>query len=114
MKIFCSFVYAANSGKERRELWKDLHIFKQLINNEAWVLMGDVNVSLNLNDHSEGGSFVSQDMLDFQECVNDIEVEDIWLCAILLSCLNSIMLMLFFCLMEFQIIVLPSSIVLKS
>ena len=39
IKFFCTFIYAANSGRDRRELWKDLHIFKQMINNEAWVLM---------------------------------------------------------------------------
>ncbi|PWA65806.1 RNA-directed DNA polymerase, eukaryota, Reverse transcriptase zinc-binding domain protein [Artemisia annua] len=35
IKFFCTFIYAANSGRDKRELWKDLHIFKQLINNEA-------------------------------------------------------------------------------
>ncbi|GJT73659.1 RNA-directed DNA polymerase, eukaryota, reverse transcriptase zinc-binding domain protein [Tanacetum coccineum] len=39
--------------------------------------MGDVNVSLNLEDHSEGMSNFTQDMIDFQECVNEIKMEDI-------------------------------------
>ncbi|GKC71869.1 RNA-directed DNA polymerase, eukaryota, reverse transcriptase zinc-binding domain protein [Tanacetum coccineum] len=42
-----------------------------------WVIMGDVNVSLNLEDHSEGMSNFTQDMIDFQECINEIEIEDI-------------------------------------
>ncbi|GJU39792.1 RNA-directed DNA polymerase, eukaryota, reverse transcriptase zinc-binding domain protein [Tanacetum coccineum] len=33
--------------------------------------------NLNLEDHSEGMSNFTQDMIDFQECVNDIELEDI-------------------------------------
>ncbi|GKE89079.1 RNA-directed DNA polymerase, eukaryota, reverse transcriptase zinc-binding domain protein [Tanacetum coccineum] len=39
--------------------------------------MGDVNVSLNLEDHFEGISHFTHDMLEFQECMNDIEMEDI-------------------------------------
>ncbi|GJT82249.1 RNA-directed DNA polymerase, eukaryota, reverse transcriptase zinc-binding domain protein [Tanacetum coccineum] len=39
--FLCTFIYAANRGKDRRELWKDLN------------------------------------MLEFQECINDIEMEDI-------------------------------------
>ncbi|PWA66526.1 RNA-directed DNA polymerase, eukaryota, Reverse transcriptase zinc-binding domain protein [Artemisia annua] len=77
VKFYCTFIYAANSGRNRKDLWYDLNIYKQLTNFEAWVLMGDVNVSLNANDHSEGGSSVTQDMMDFQDCVNNIEVEDI-------------------------------------
>ncbi|GKA35159.1 RNA-directed DNA polymerase, eukaryota, reverse transcriptase zinc-binding domain protein [Tanacetum coccineum] len=45
--------------------------------NSAWVIMGDVNVSLNLEDHSEGMSNFTQDMIDFQERVNETELEDI-------------------------------------
>ena len=39
--------------------------------------MGDVNVCLNLDDHSEGISHFTQDMIDFQDCINEIEMEDI-------------------------------------
>lgn len=77
IKFYCTFIYAANSGRNRRELWKDLNIYKHMNYNEAWVIMGDVNVSLNTNDHSEGGSNVTQDILEFQDCANSIEVEDI-------------------------------------
>ncbi|GJW27374.1 RNA-directed DNA polymerase, eukaryota, reverse transcriptase zinc-binding domain protein [Tanacetum coccineum] len=41
------------------------------------VIAGDVNVSLKLEDHSEGMSNFTQDMIDFQNCVNDVEIEDI-------------------------------------
>ena len=44
---------------------------------EEWVLMGDVNVSLNLENHSEGISHFTQDMIDIQECINKIEMKDI-------------------------------------
>ncbi|PWA41693.1 RNA-directed DNA polymerase, eukaryota, Reverse transcriptase zinc-binding domain protein [Artemisia annua] len=76
-KFLCTFIYAANHGRDRRELWKDLGLFKQIVNDEAWVLMGNVNVSLNLEDHSEGTAFITQDMMEFQDCINSIEVEDL-------------------------------------
>ncbi|GJS87046.1 RNA-directed DNA polymerase, eukaryota, reverse transcriptase zinc-binding domain protein [Tanacetum coccineum] len=75
--VYCTFIYAANKGKDRRDLWKELNLNKRLIGDSAWVIMGDVNVSLNLEDHSEGISNFSRDMIEFQECVNEIEIEDI-------------------------------------
>ena len=75
-KVFCYFVYAANTGRERRELWRNLIRYKSLINEDPWVLMGDWNVSLTTDDHSEGGSNMTPDMIEFQECLDAIEVED--------------------------------------
>ncbi|GJU46306.1 RNA-directed DNA polymerase, eukaryota, reverse transcriptase zinc-binding domain protein [Tanacetum coccineum] len=56
---------------------------KFMLNNERsirdndWILMGDMNITLNTNEHSEGSSHVIQDMRDFQDCVNEIEMEDL-------------------------------------
>ncbi|GJU84558.1 RNA-directed DNA polymerase, eukaryota, reverse transcriptase zinc-binding domain protein [Tanacetum coccineum] len=75
--FYCTFIYAANKRRDRKELWKELNLNKKVIGNSAWVIMGDVNVSLKLEDHSEGMSNFTQDMIDFQNCVNDIEIEDI-------------------------------------
>nr|GEZ12688.1 RNA-directed DNA polymerase, eukaryota, reverse transcriptase zinc-binding domain protein [Tanacetum cinerariifolium] len=41
------------------------------------VLMWDLNVSLNVDDHSEGTSSMTQDMEEFKECINDSKMEDI-------------------------------------
>ncbi|GJZ45128.1 pentatricopeptide repeat-containing protein [Tanacetum coccineum] len=51
-KFFCSFVYAANHGKERAELWKDLAYQKKIVNGGPWVLLGDFNVTLHSHEHS--------------------------------------------------------------
>ncbi|GKE53758.1 RNA-directed DNA polymerase, eukaryota, reverse transcriptase zinc-binding domain protein [Tanacetum coccineum] len=75
--FFCTFIYAANKGRDMKELWKELNLNKRVVGNKAWVIMGDINVSLNLEDHSEGISNFTQDMIDFQECVNETELEDI-------------------------------------
>ncbi|GJZ68996.1 RNA-directed DNA polymerase, eukaryota, reverse transcriptase zinc-binding domain protein [Tanacetum coccineum] len=74
---FCSIVYAANGGMERRIMWKDFMIYKRIMVNDAWFLMGDMNVILFPNEHSAGCSHMTSDMSDFRDCVNNIEVEDI-------------------------------------
>ncbi|GJU58820.1 RNA-directed DNA polymerase, eukaryota, reverse transcriptase zinc-binding domain protein [Tanacetum coccineum] len=75
--LYCTFIYAANKGKDRRELWKELNLNKRIVRNSAWIIMRDVNVSLNLEDHSEGTSHFTQDMIEFQECINEIRMEDL-------------------------------------
>ncbi|GJZ60691.1 RNA-directed DNA polymerase, eukaryota, reverse transcriptase zinc-binding domain protein, partial [Tanacetum coccineum] len=42
-----------------------------------WVLMGDFNVTLNAAEHSSWSSGNTMDMVEFNEAVNNIEVEDI-------------------------------------
>nr|GEV21380.1 hypothetical protein [Tanacetum cinerariifolium] len=39
--------------------------------------VGDVNVSLNIDDHSKGTSHKSQDTKEFHDCVNNLKIEDI-------------------------------------
>nr|GEX18988.1 hypothetical protein [Tanacetum cinerariifolium] len=77
IKFLCSFVYAANNGKDRVELWKDLALQKQIINGRPWVLLGDFNVTLHAYEHSAGSSVITQDMQDFKDCVSNNELEDI-------------------------------------
>lgn len=76
-RFFCSFIYAANFGKERKNLWKTLECYRNIVYKDPWILMGDWNVSLNVGDHSAGGSCKTADMVDFQECIEAIEVEDL-------------------------------------
>ncbi|GKA64593.1 RNA-directed DNA polymerase, eukaryota, reverse transcriptase zinc-binding domain protein [Tanacetum coccineum] len=76
-RLFCTFVHAEISGKLRKKLWNDLNIYKAVINDGPWVIMGDLNVSLNIDDHSEGIYSMTQDMEEFKECINDLKMEDI-------------------------------------
>ncbi|XP_021979874.1 uncharacterized protein LOC110875997 [Helianthus annuus] len=75
--IFYSIIYAANYYISRRELWKHLSMHKNFVSNEPWVILGDFNSALNLEDKSMGCSSVSLSMKEFQECVDDIEMVDI-------------------------------------
>ncbi|GKF41901.1 RNA-directed DNA polymerase, eukaryota, reverse transcriptase zinc-binding domain protein [Tanacetum coccineum] len=76
VKMFYSFVYAANSGVERRNVWNDLCMAKNVTINHPWLVMGDFNVTMNCSEHSFGGSAIPRDMQEFIDCVNTIEVED--------------------------------------
>ncbi|GKE13016.1 RNA-directed DNA polymerase, eukaryota, reverse transcriptase zinc-binding domain protein [Tanacetum coccineum] len=74
---FVSFVYATNGSTDRRSLWADLNRHKQITIGKPWIIRGDMNVILNTNEHSEGVSFISNEMQEFNDCVNMIEVEDL-------------------------------------
>lgn len=75
--IFYSFVYASNKVEQRRILWHNLQIHKRFIACNPWVLLGDFNVSLNLEDSSVGNSGITMAMKEFRECIEAIKVEDI-------------------------------------
>ncbi|GJT00908.1 RNA-directed DNA polymerase, eukaryota, reverse transcriptase zinc-binding domain protein [Tanacetum coccineum] len=51
---FCTFIHAKTMGNLRRKLWVDLSAYKSISNNNPWVILGDINVCLNIDDHSEG------------------------------------------------------------
>nr|GEY25357.1 hypothetical protein [Tanacetum cinerariifolium] len=46
-------------------------------NNIPWILMGDFNVTLKTSEHTTGGSCITRYMNDFNNCVNNLELEDI-------------------------------------
>ncbi|GKD72322.1 RNA-directed DNA polymerase, eukaryota, reverse transcriptase zinc-binding domain protein [Tanacetum coccineum] len=66
-KFFCTVVYASNSCLERRKLWKELENQKSITNGNPWVVMGDFNVTLKVEEHSNGSSNPSSEMVEFQD-----------------------------------------------
>ncbi|GKD28836.1 RNA-directed DNA polymerase, eukaryota, reverse transcriptase zinc-binding domain protein [Tanacetum coccineum] len=77
IRFYCTIVYANYNGMERRSLWKELDVHKQLIKKAPWVIMGDFNVTLNATEHSSGSSGRTIDMVEFSDTINSLEVEDI-------------------------------------
>ncbi|GKE91587.1 RNA-directed DNA polymerase, eukaryota, reverse transcriptase zinc-binding domain protein, partial [Tanacetum coccineum] len=75
--LFSSFVYGDNYSMNRCALWSNLVGHAGLIRNRPWVLMGDFNVALTLEDHSSGGYELNVAMRDFKECVQAMEVSDV-------------------------------------
>ena len=53
-KFYVTIVYASNAGMERKNLWRDLKIQKQITNGTPWGILGDFNVTV--NEHSNGSS----------------------------------------------------------
>ncbi|GJR43473.1 RNA-directed DNA polymerase, eukaryota, reverse transcriptase zinc-binding domain protein [Tanacetum coccineum] len=76
-KCFYTFVYASNDSLERRDLWEELIRNCRYVNGKPWCIAGDINVTLYPNEHSSGSSVVTPDMMEFQDCLNKIEVENI-------------------------------------
>ncbi|GJX21845.1 RNA-directed DNA polymerase, eukaryota, reverse transcriptase zinc-binding domain protein [Tanacetum coccineum] len=62
VKFYCTFVYAGNSGIERRILWKELETQKNIVGNLPWLVLGDFNVTMDSSEHSSGGSFRTLDV----------------------------------------------------
>nr|GFB63069.1 hypothetical protein [Tanacetum cinerariifolium] len=75
--LHCSFIYAGNKTIERRTLWADLDLHKYVVWDFPWVLMGDFNVALNMEDSYLGSTKMNSAMCDFKDCVKKIEVIDI-------------------------------------
>ncbi|XP_052627262.1 uncharacterized protein LOC128133760 [Lactuca sativa] len=75
--VFCSFVYAANNYIDRRVLWSSLKHFKDFVCDDPWIIGGDFNVMLNLNESTVGSFRFSRGMEDFHDCINCLEIQDI-------------------------------------
>ncbi|GKD95947.1 RNA-directed DNA polymerase, eukaryota, reverse transcriptase zinc-binding domain protein [Tanacetum coccineum] len=50
---------------------------KRITSGWPWLMTGDFNVTLKNEEHSNGGSRVTNNMQDFIDCVNEAEVEDL-------------------------------------
>ncbi|GJW99506.1 hypothetical protein Tco_0183420 [Tanacetum coccineum] len=75
--MFCSFIYTGNLQFERRVLWSELKLNKLAVRGLPWVLMGDFNVALNMEDIYAGSSSLNSAMYEFKDCASKIEVMDI-------------------------------------
>nr|GEY86741.1 RNA-directed DNA polymerase, eukaryota, reverse transcriptase zinc-binding domain protein [Tanacetum cinerariifolium] len=74
-KILSSFVYAANTCAERRELQRDLSIHKRIASNKPWIIMGDFNATLKPEEHSARSFVMTSDMQEFHDVVNELEMD---------------------------------------
>ncbi|XP_022007560.1 uncharacterized protein LOC110906790 [Helianthus annuus] len=75
--FFCSFVYAENKALDRRILWEDLCNFNALARDKPWLVLGDFNVALNMEDCLSGPSHHTSGMREFFDCVKMTELLDI-------------------------------------
>ncbi|XP_059626612.1 uncharacterized protein LOC132269441 [Cornus florida] len=73
-KVLASFIYAANTAVDRKSLWRSLNSFS--LSCEPWILMGDFNVLLHVNDSFGGALRWTTGMQDFKECLDRNGLED--------------------------------------
>ncbi|GJT85894.1 RNA-directed DNA polymerase, eukaryota, reverse transcriptase zinc-binding domain protein, partial [Tanacetum coccineum] len=48
---------------------------RMIVGKKAWIMLGDMNVTLAPNENSFGSSFMTADMNEFRDCINNIEME---------------------------------------
>ncbi|GKD59670.1 RNA-directed DNA polymerase, eukaryota, reverse transcriptase zinc-binding domain protein [Tanacetum coccineum] len=77
IKTFINCVYASNNGIERRDLRNTLELDKRVVRNHPWAIMRDFNVTLQPDEHFNEGSGLSCEMQEFNEVVNNLEVDDL-------------------------------------
>lgn len=75
--FFCSFVYAANDHIPRRKLWHSIEVFSQLVGESPWMILGDFNATLHLEEIVGGVIGRSPAMEEFRECISKVEVMDL-------------------------------------
>ena len=80
-EFFASFIYASNFVAERKILWQDLrhHHNSPLFQDKAWIICGDFNEILNMDEHSlhDSSPSIPMGMRDFQDLVRHCELTDL-------------------------------------
>ncbi|GJT99970.1 hypothetical protein Tco_1110309 [Tanacetum coccineum] len=61
----------ANIGIDKRDLWKILQSYKNITKVTPWIILGDFNVTIKLEEYSARGSRVNGDMQELIDCVNE-------------------------------------------
>ncbi|GJS85517.1 retrovirus-related pol polyprotein from transposon TNT 1-94 [Tanacetum coccineum] len=63
--------------RDKRKLWREMGSQKIITNGEPWVIMEDFDMTLKVEEHSNGTSIPSSEMNEFLKCTREIEVKDI-------------------------------------
>lgn len=79
--FLASFIYASNFATERKQLWKELELVATMSagSTDAWIVLGDFNVTLSLTEHSRPVVYASDrsSIRDFQEIVGRCGLSDL-------------------------------------
>ncbi|XP_071695286.1 uncharacterized protein [Rutidosis leptorrhynchoides] len=76
-ECFLSFVYADNYYIKRRQLWNCLQYHNASIGRKPWSILGDFNVSLDIEESIASSSSCTLAMREFWECVKSINMADV-------------------------------------
>lgn len=72
-----SFIYGFNTGLARRGLWGELEHVSSIVGNSAWVLSGDFNVCLDVNEKVGGNIHWNRDMEEFRDFTLKLGITDL-------------------------------------
>lgn len=75
--FFISFIYGFNTSAARRPLWSELSSLSGIIADSLWVLSGDFNVCLSLEEKRGGSIIWSAGMTEFKDCVLSLGLSDL-------------------------------------
>ncbi|GJV40134.1 RNA-directed DNA polymerase, eukaryota, reverse transcriptase zinc-binding domain protein [Tanacetum coccineum] len=75
--FYVTFIYAETNVKDRKWLWNNLKEHNVIVNKCPWVLLGDFNVILHLNESTNGLNVKNFGLSEFKECIKELEMEDI-------------------------------------
>ncbi|XP_071708111.1 uncharacterized protein [Rutidosis leptorrhynchoides] len=75
--FYTSFIYAHNRYIMRRPLWTELSMHSSFVGSHQWAILGDFNVSLEVDESSSGSSKVTLAMREFKDCIEGIRMTDI-------------------------------------
>lgn len=71
-----SFIYGANEGVDRRDLWQKLNMVKNKIGSSPWILSGDFNVVCS-SQEKWGQCLLDGYESDFVDCIYQVEIVDL-------------------------------------
>ncbi|GKC99547.1 RNA-directed DNA polymerase, eukaryota, reverse transcriptase zinc-binding domain protein [Tanacetum coccineum] len=72
-KHFVSFVYAKNTERERKPLWRNLTDQCVLVNGEPWAVLGDFNVTIKVEECSNSFNVIDKDMEVFRRVLCNLD-----------------------------------------
>ncbi|XP_039066643.1 uncharacterized protein LOC120212383 [Hibiscus syriacus] len=75
--FFLTAVYGSNDSFSRRQLWNQRSTMASVVGSDAWLIGGDFNVILNMEESSNAvNSATVSDISDFQRCVEELGIFD--------------------------------------
>lgn len=79
--FYVSFVYAYNTHIDRRPLWDSLlnfqHSIADVTEMPAWILLGDFNACINLDEMSGTSTIFNTGMREFREFIGEVGITDL-------------------------------------
>ncbi|XP_039064930.1 uncharacterized protein LOC120210236 [Hibiscus syriacus] len=78
-KVVVTAVYGSNNSQTRRGLWEHLRYLEVDIGSASWLIGGDFNTFISAEDSSDFdvlGLYSTSDMVEFNDCLMDLEIHD--------------------------------------